>query len=112
MNATDSRPVGIQIFAQITKARRGTLCVCRGIAGRDYRWSRERVQVGDTSSLLGPLIVAEEEEFVLDDGATDRTTKLFPIRCGERDAGLVRKRIPCLLVTVAIVVEAAAVELV
>jgi len=58
------------------------------------------------------LIIAKEEELVLEDGAADRSPILLPGRCGERNSRLVRERIARFLVAIAVIVEAAAMEFV
>ncbi len=58
------------------------------------------------------LVIAKDEELVLDDRAANRAAKLFPICRGKRDSWLVGKGVARLLVAAAMVEEAAAVQLV
>ena len=52
--------------------------------------------------LLCALIIAEEEQLVLDDGTADGSAELPPICSRQRHTGLVREGIARLLVTIAI----------
>ena len=66
--------------------------------------------IGYALLLLRALIIAEEEQLVLDDGAADRSAKLLPRRWRERNSGLVREWVARLLVAIAVIVETASMK--
>ena len=95
-----------QVFAEVAVARFSES------AGAEDLGSRNRVLVRDALLLLGSLIIAKEEQLVFKDGAADRSAKLLPGRGRERNSGLIGEWIASLLIAVAIVIKAAAMEVV
>ena len=75
-----------------------------------HQSGRNRVLIGYTLLLLRTLVVAKKEEFILNNGAADRSSKLLPRGCSQRNTRLVREGIARLLVAITIIVEAAAVQ--